>query len=440
MKTKLILALLFAGATCLFSRNPIGLALTFPADPSAKLGADGRLYVYCSLDIATNYYCSQTNVVLSTGDMRTWQWHPNSFVSAGKNDMLPDNDAILYAPDCQYRDGNYYLYFCQPGKLPTGVAVSKSPTGPFTNATFLNVGKYLEIDPSTFIDDDGQAYHVWGQFTMKMAKLNKDMRTLDADSIRDNILTEKEHHFHEGAYMTKRNGLYYLVFADNSREYRPSCLGYATSKSPFGPYQYRGVIIDNNHCNPGNWNNHGSIAEFGGKWYVFYHRSTQGVVMMRKACVEPITFREDGSIPEVEMTTQGAEGPIDASLRIEAEQACALWGKLRISTGGDETEILTGIHDGDRAIYKYIDFKTEPKKLRLRVKPGKSDCTLSIHLDQDLNAPIAKTKIMGSPNGQWAEIVCDVANVSGVHAVTLSFQVQGEDGPHLDWWQFEESN
>jgi len=437
MKAGLILAVLFGSTTCLLARNPIGPALTFPADPSAKLGADGRLYVYCSLDIATNYYCSQANVVLSTSDMRTWQWNPNSFVTAGKNDMLPDNDEVLYAPDCQYRDGNYYLYFCQPGKLPTGVAVSKKPTGPFTNATFLNVGKYLEIDPSTFIDDDGQAYHVWGQFTLKMAKLNKDMRTLDPESIRDNILTEKEHHFHEGAYMAKRNGLYYLVYADNSRDHRPSCLGYATSKAPLGPYQYRGVVIDNNHCNPGNWNNHGALVEFGGKWSAFYHRSTQGKVMMRKACVEPISFREDDSIPEVEMTTQGADGPIDASLRVEAEQACGLWGTLRVSTGGADTEILSGIRDGDRAIYKYLDFKTAPKKLRLRVKPGKSDCSLSVYLDQVLNARIAGTSIKGSLSGQWTEIVCDADNVSGVHAVTLSFEVQGEDGPLLDWWKFE---
>ena len=437
MKTKLLLTTLFAGTTCLFARNPIGPALTFPADPSAKLGADGRLYVYCSLDIATNYYCSQANVVLSTSDMRTWQWHPNSFVTGGKNDMLPANDEILYAPDCQYHDGNYYLYFCQPGKIAPGVAVSKSPTGPFTNATFLNVGKYTEIDPSAFVDDDGQAYYIWGQFTLKMAKLNKDMRTLDADSIRDNILTEQEHHFHEGAYMTKRNGLYYIVFADNSRDHRPSCLGYATSKSPFGPYQYRGVIIDNNHCNPGNWNNHGSIAEFGGKWYVFYHRSTQGVVMMRKACVEPITFREDGSIPEVEMTTQGAEGPLAASLRVEAEQACEFRGNVRVSTDGEGSEILSGVHDGDEAIYKYLDFKTSPKKLRFRVKPGNSDGSLSVHLGQAGNAQIAAAKIIGRPNGQWSEIVCDVAYVSGVHAVTINFQVQGEDGPLIDWWKFE---
>ena len=152
--------------------------------------------------------------------------------------------------------------------------------------------------------------------------------------------------------------------------------------------------------------------------------------------MEPIAFRADGSIPEVEMTTQGADGPIDARLRVEAAQACALWGNARVSTS-DVGEVLSGIRDGDRALYKYLDFKTAPKKMRLRLKPGKSDCTMSVQMDQAGDHRVAAAKIMGSPNGQWAEIVCDVAEVSGVHAVTLNFQVQGEDGPLLAWWKFE---
>ena len=130
---------------------------TYLAAQGRKVGADGQLYVYCSLDEKPDHYCSYSNVVLSTENMKTWKFHPDSFVTLGKLDMLPANDAILYAPDCQYRDGQYYLYFCQPGKIAIGVATSKSPTGPFSAASFLNVGKHLEIDPSTFIDDDGQA-------------------------------------------------------------------------------------------------------------------------------------------------------------------------------------------------------------------------------------------------------------------------------------------
>ncbi len=432
-----IIAIFLAIVTGAQARNPIGPPSTFPADPSAKVGADGQLYVYCSLDEKTDHYCSYSNVVLSTNDMKTWKFHPDSFVTLGKNDMLPANDTILYAPDCQYRDGLYYFYFCQPDQIPIGVATSECPTGPFSNPSFLNVGKHLEIDPATFIDDDGQAYLVWGQFNLKMAKLNKDMRTLDEGSIQEPVITEKEHHFHEGASMTKRNGLYYLIYADVSRAATPSCLGYATSKSPFGPYQYRGVIIDNSHCNPGNWNNHGSIVGFGGKWYVFYHRSSQGVVMMRRTCVEPITFRDDGSIPEVEMTTQGAEPPLDSSLRIEAEQACGLWGNMRVSTVGEDTEILSGIRDGDRAVYKYLDFKTMPKHLRIRVKPGKSDSTISFQSGDGSSSKIATLEIKGAPDVTWTEVVCEASAVSGVHAVELDFKVTGEDGPLVDWWTFE---
>lgn len=431
------LALFVLGVTAAFPRNPISPPQVCPADPSAKVGADGRLYVYCSVDVTPERYCSYTNGVLSTSDLRTWQWHPDIFVSAGKGDMLAANDALLYAPDTQYRDGKYYLYFSQPGRIATGVAVSKSPTGPFGEVSFLNLGKHLEIDPSTFIDDDGQAYHVWGQFTLKMAKLNRDLRTLDASSIRDNVLTEKEHHFHEGAYLTKRNGLYYMVFADLSRAGMPTCIGYATSKSPMGPYQYRGVIIDNDHCNPGNWNNHGSIVEFGGQWYVFYHRSTQGVVMMRKACVEPIRFLPDGTIPEVEMTTQGTDGPLDSTLRIEAEEACTLLGNVRISPGPAGGELLSDLRAGDRATYKYLNFKTPPTKLRLRVKPGHADAVISVHQDQVWHRAIAKASIKGTPDGQWCEIVCDAVPVNGIHAVVLSFQGPGVGNLLVDWWRFE---
>ena len=132
------------------------------------------------------------------------------------------------------------------------MAFSNTPTGPFTDGQPVDVGEYNEIDPDVFIDDDGQAYYLWGQFSLKMAKMNPDMVSLDSSSIRDNVLTEEQHHFHEGAFMCKIGELYYLVYADISRGDAPTCLGYATSEDPFGPYEYRGVIIDNNRCDPGN--------------------------------------------------------------------------------------------------------------------------------------------------------------------------------------------
>lgn len=169
------------------------------------------------------------------------------------------------------------------------------------------------IDPTVFVDDDGQAYYYWGQFSLKGAKIKPNMTELDEASIRDSLIDSREHFFHEGSFVFKRKGIYYVLYAhEGRRDRRPTSLGYATSSSPLGPFTYKGVVIDNFGCDPETWNNHGSIAEFNGQWYVFYHRSSHGSQIMRRACAEPIEFNADGTIDEVEMTSQGAGKPLDA--------------------------------------------------------------------------------------------------------------------------------
>ena len=200
----------------------------------------------------------------------------------------------LFAPDCICKNGKYYLYFCMSDETEGG-AVADTPEGPFTNAVQL---PGTGIDPAVFIDDDGTAYYYWGQFNSYGARLTSDMMHIEEGSVVDNLLTEQEHHFHEGSSMRKRNGIYYYVFADISRG-KPTCLGYATAKSPLGPFAYQGVIVDNSNLNPESWNNHGSIEKINGQWYVFFHVSTKGQYM-RKACMMPIEFDENGLIREVD--------------------------------------------------------------------------------------------------------------------------------------------
>ena len=100
----------------------------------------------------------------------------NVFASRGENDEVHYSDKELYAPDCRYKNGIYYLYYCQPNrKAAEGVAMSKYPLGPFTSGSPMALGGIEEIDPAVFIDDDGQAYYIWGQFDAKIAKLNPDI-------------------------------------------------------------------------------------------------------------------------------------------------------------------------------------------------------------------------------------------------------------------------
>jgi arabinoxylan arabinofuranohydrolase len=268
--------------------------------------------------------------------------------------------------------------------------------------------------------------------------MKPNMRELDLTTFKDSIITETEHYFHEGAFMTRREGIYYLIFADISRSDMPTCIGYATSTSPFGPYKYGGIIIDNDQCNQGNWNNHGSIAEFNNKWYVFYHRSTHGSNKMRKACIEPIYFLPDGSIPEVEMTSQGAGGPLEAISRIGAEQACLLQGNLRIQAFKQNDEELTQIRTGDKAVFKYIDFGSGIKGIKLRIAPGLNGGKLVLNVDKPWHTQLASIDIKANTgNKEWQTLSFDVTSISGVHALWLQFWGQGEDLMSIDWFQFE---
>jgi arabinoxylan arabinofuranohydrolase len=430
----LLLANLFARA-----QNPIVPPGVYIADPSAHQWNNGKLYVYGSRDESPFYYCSSSHHVLSSSDLKNWTIHENAFTSKGPVDQVSYSDDFLYAPDCNFKNGTYYLYYCLASNTHTeGVATSLSPTGPFTNGKAINLKGINQIDPCVFIDDDGQGYYIWGQFTAKMAKLKPNMTEIDTATIIDNVVTEKEHFFHEGGYMVKHDGIYYFVYAHMGRAGKPTCVGYATSKYPMGPFKYGGVIIDNDHCDPGVWNNHGSLAQFNGKWYVFYHRSTHNSVTMRKACIEPITFNADGSIPEVEMTTQGAAAPLHATNCMDAERACLLYGNARIQAFTKYNEELAGIRNDDKAAYKYLDFGDGVSTFTVRVAAGKNAGKIDIALGNSWGTSIGTLEVPGNGDGKtWKSYSCKVQNTKGVNAVWLRFYGEGKDLFRVDWFKFE---
>jgi arabinoxylan arabinofuranohydrolase len=434
------IATLLTISSNVISQNPICPIGTYIADPTARVWADGKLYIYGSTDENPGYYCSYRHDVMFSSDLSNWTMVENVFASKGENDEVPDVDPPLYAPDIEYRNGTYYLYYCTPQHgYNEGVATSKSPLGPYKHESFMNVGRYNEIDPTIFIDDDGQAYYYWGQFTLKGAKMKPNMVELDTATIRDNIINRDEHFFHEGAFVMKRNGFYYIIYAHEGwRDRRPTCIAYATATSPIGPFKYGGVIIDNFGCDPESWNNHGSVAEFNGQWYIFYHRSSHASKMMRRACMEPITFNPDGSIDEVEMTSQGAGKPLLAFKKIEAERACLLSGYCRIMKIGEGNEAISEIKPGDGAAFKYIDFGDGVSSLTVRIaaycggklifREGSADGKI-----------VAELLIPNSKGGRsYAEYSAKTAKTTGVKALYVEFKGE-EKGTRLfdlDWIKF----
>lgn len=401
--------------------NPILPRNHFVPDGEAHVMPDGRLYLYGSYDLSgCREYCSDVLHVFSTDDLIHWVDHGVAFRSADVP-WAPEGSA-LYAPDCIHRDGKYYLYFCMNNAIE-GVAVSDSPAGPFTDPSPILHADGDSIDPAVFIDDDGQAYYYWGQFSLRGAKLNKDMRTLDESTISRRVIDEKRHGFHEGASMRKRGDLYYLVFTDITRG-RATSLGYAVSKSPLGPFEYKGIIIDNIGCDPQTWNDHGSIEEYKGQWYVFYHRSTQNGVTCRRMCAEPIFFDENGDIREVLPTTQGAEPPISVRRAIAAADACRMggWGaSARIMPdplcAGEE--VLSHAAGSGWAVYRYVDFDRPVSSAVLTMESSGSGA-VEIWADNELlgEIPVRPT------DGERREFSGGIHAAQGVHALYLEWKLE----------------
>ena len=119
-----------------------------------------------------------------------------------------------------------------------------SPAGPFTNGYALPIADGDAIDPTLFQDDDGEIYYYWGQGDLRGARMAPDMKTLDESTLNRSLINEDEHGFHEGPSIHKRGEWYYMVYCDSARG-KATCLSYAMSRSPLGPFEKKGVIIYN---------------------------------------------------------------------------------------------------------------------------------------------------------------------------------------------------
>jgi len=432
-----VLAVLLCFCLRASAQNPIDPPGRYTADPTARVWNDGKLYIYGSRDVNLDNWCSWSYYVLSTSDLKTWEMFGESFASKGENDKVAYSDGLLWAPDCIFSNGKYYLYYCMNDRLNAeGVAVGTSPSGPFGTGMRMNIPRsVLQIDPAIFVDDDGTAYYLWGQTNLKMARLKPNMTEIDTTTIRSNVINRQQHFFHEGIWMFKRNGLYYLVYTDESRDRRPTCVGYSTATNPWGPYTYRGVIVDNRTCDPQSWNNHPSVVEFRGQWYVVYHRSTHNSKMMRKTCLDPITFRADGTIPEVEMTSQGASGPLNAYEVTDAMRACSLNGNVRISAIAPDNEALTEINHQSTAAFKYLDFGKGARSFTASVPKAPKGGSIEVRFNSPTGAPAGSCTIPAGGSGTFS---CPVSQVKGVAAVYLTFTGASEGELfQLDWIRFQ---
>jgi hypothetical protein len=295
------LILISAGAIEAAERasNPFIIHM-FTADPSAHVWDDGRLYVYPSTDVKGKGYNKMDGYhVFSTDDMVTWIDH-GEILNASQVPWGREDGGYMWAPDCAYRNGTYYYYFPHPSGADyrstwkIGVATSTSPTSGFKEQGYIKGLKSL-IDPCVFIDDDGQAYLYQGNPRQPYGvKLKENMVEIDGEP----QFIEGLDAFKEGLWVFKRKGIYYAIYPDVTKPANE--MRYAMSDHPLGPFTHKGVFLEGSDV----ITTHGSIVEYKGQWYIFYHNGSLsgGKATNRSICFDSVSFNDDGTINRVKPT------------------------------------------------------------------------------------------------------------------------------------------
>jgi beta-xylosidase len=371
-----------------FAANPF-ITSIYTADPSAHVWSDGRLYVYPSRDIDPPRGCDLMDHyhVFSTADMVHWQ-DEGEILNASQVPWGRKEGGFMWAPDCAYKDGTYYYYFPHPSETrwndtwKIGVATSAKPASDFKVTGYIKgIGGFAMIDPAVFMDDDGQAYiYFGGGAHCRGGKLKADMTELASPVQPMTGLQD----FHEATWVFKRNGIYYLTYADNHP--RNNQMRYATSTNALGPWTYKGVYLQPTDCDT----THGSVVDYKGQWYQFYHNcNISGRGNLRSICVDKINFNEDGTIQTIVQTKTGVPsvGPVPApnpnTVKYEAKNAsvgngaaiesdsAASGGKsvqnLHLADSYLQFQNVDGGENGGRATIDIYFAALENAKLRLNV-------------------------------------------------------------------------
>ncbi|MCP2243958.1 Beta-xylosidase [Lentzea aerocolonigenes] len=276
----------------------------YNADPNIVRFGD-TYYIYATTDGFPGWSSTSFNA-WSSKDLVNWTKH-EKILDLGPGVSWADSRA--WAPTIAQKNGKYYFYFCADAKI--GVAVSDSPTGPFTDvlgkpliASNPNGGQ--AIDPAVFTDDNGQSYLYWGNGEAYVVPLNADMTSFDATKIKHVTGLDG---FREGLFMTKRGGTYHLTWSiddTGSENYR---VGYATVTGPMlDGLVNRGVILEKDPSLGILGTGHHSIVQAPGTddWYIAYHRFAipGGDGTHREVTIDRLRFNSDGTMAKVVPTLQ----------------------------------------------------------------------------------------------------------------------------------------
>ena len=214
----------------------------------------------------------------------------------------------FWAPQVFKRKGMYYMAYTANEQL--AIAEAKSPLGPFCQQTIAQIPATVkEIDPYIFFDTNGKAYlyHVRliNGNRIYVAELNKDLKSMKESTAREAISVNPEGWENtdkaqwgvgEGPTVVKKGGTYYLFYSCDDFRNVNYAVGFATAKSPLGPWTKHGEPMLTRKLIGENGTGHGDffVDKDGRMQYVFHTHASRTQVSPRKTAVVQLQFDGKG--------------------------------------------------------------------------------------------------------------------------------------------------
>lgn len=427
-------------ATAASATNPL-IMDQFTADPTARI-FEGKVYVYPSHDIKAppgykgkpNWFVMEDYHVFSSENLTDWQDH-GVIVSQTEVEWADPGAYSMWAPECVFKDGKYYFYFpaiAKSGGFKIGVAIADRPHGPFKPVATAIAG-VDGIDPSVLIDKDGSAYLYYSLNKIFVARLKPNMLEIEGEpQVIANLPTKG---LLEGPFVFERNGTYYLTYPHV--ENKTERLEYAMSKSPLGPFQPAGVILDESES--GCWTVHHSILDYMGQSYLFYHDKDLSPAFDKNRAIraDKLFFNADGTIRKVIPTLRGV-GLVKAGSEIQIDRYSATSGNGIAVSFLDEANPHAGWKATFSAAKSWVRFNEvdfgpgSQKSIEVRAKASAKGA-LEIRLAQPDGPVIGRVEV--GPAADWTIASAAVKSVpAGVHDLFVS--QPGAEAIEVDWVRF----
>ena len=414
------------------------ISTKYTADP-APMVYNGVVYLYTTHDEDyANDFVMKDWLCYTSTDMVNWTDH--GAVASLKDFKWFDGDNGAWAEQVVERNGKFYMY-CPIHGHGIGVLVADSPFGPFTDPLGHSLvhqptESWYDIDPTVWIDEDGQAYMYWGNPHTYWVKLNDDMISLKGEIHKLDYHIE---HYQEGPWLYKHGGHWYLAFASTCC---PEGIGYAMSDSPEGPWKSMGHIMDRTWRTRGN---HPGIIDYKGHSYVFglnyelMHLDTFYHHERRSVSAAEMFYNEDGSIRKVPYWQDNVLeqlGTFNPFTRVEAETMA--WG-YGLKTGrGASGIVVNDVDDGEYIMLKGVDFgKRGARTFSANLLCPETSAAIEVRLDAP-DGPLAGTLSVNDTKGAFKTLSTPLKSAAGVH--DLYFVFKGEATENLmtwDWWRMK---